>query len=610
MNRCEPAGPCLAEPSERPRADVPPEYVDLRKREDLRGSERLRAAYRPAVRTAVGDRAHRRRAWPALVVAALAAFVLFMGMDRPLADTDEGRQAEIPRQMLARGDYLVPHFGGLPYCEKPPLQYWLTAAAYWAFGIHTWVARLVPALAAWLTVLITFAWGRRALGDRPAFLGAIVLCLFPGFVALGRTVVLDSLLAACVVGSWYAAARAVRRTRLRWRWWLASALICGLGVLTKGPVALVLLIPPVVAYQVWAPSTARPRVVPWIVYLSIVAMVAGPWYVKIAMTEPSFASRFLWRANVVRFLTPFDHEQPWWFYAPVLAVSTFPWSLLWPWLAYLLWRRSPQVGPRTPAAGFLAAAVAWCLLFFSLSGCKSPPYLAPALPPLALLTGACLTSFLRRPRVVDRFLDFSHVTLPRATTYIALWASVGCYVASAVLGWQSWGWAAAAVIVTMSAGFVWWRPSRAARPALAWAACVLATLGLVAVAAPQIGAGFASRHSLKWAVRAARRLPDAANLPIVSYRRTWLSASFYLRRDTVLSIEEDARPALFTLLRRLKAAMILVEKGPPLDELLGTLPNDLDASVTLPEREGQAALVVVRQRPLQPPPLLRGRLPA
>src|SRR5262249_14871458 len=141
---------------------------------------------------------------PGLLLLGLAALLLFPDLGQPLSDPDEGRQAEIPREMVAHDDLITPRMLGLPYYSKPPLQYWLTAAAYAAFGLRPWAARFIPALAAWLAVLLTYLWGRRALGPRPALLGGVGLCLSLGFVTLGRTAVLDSLLAACVAASWYA----------------------------------------------------------------------------------------------------------------------------------------------------------------------------------------------------------------------------------------------------------------------------------------------------------------------------------------------------------------------------------------------------------------------
>jgi dolichol-phosphate mannosyltransferase len=533
-----------------------------------------------------------------VAVMALAALLLFPELNHPLLDPDEGRQAEIPREMLAHDDWLTPRMLGLPYYEKPPLQYWLTACAYTVFGVRPWTARLVPAVAAWLTVLLTFAWGKRALGTRTAFLGCLGLCLSLGFIFLGRTVVLDSLLTACVTAAWFAGHRAVRGPTLHRGWWLMSALACGLGILAKGPVALVLLVPPVAAYAYLTRGAARPRWYAWLGLAGAALAVAAPWYTAMALTEPGYLNHFLWRNNVVRYLDAYDHQHAWWFYVPVLFASTLPWSLLWAWLVYFLFSRHPRlVLLRGPGLGFCTLAAGWSLLFFSLAGCKSPPYLAPVLVPLALLHGACLDAILfRRVGRRDRFLGFARQWLPYRATLAVLAFSLAAYLTTGILGWEKWGWVLLELALTLAAGAAWWKYGRRLSPPLAWAACAAATLTMVVGAARDLVAGFATRHTVGAIAKVARRWPGMGGLPVVSYGRQWPSASFYLRRDQVTFFDRGNTGLLVEFLRSQPGALVLVESGEPLEEVLRSLPPGLEAEVRLPEREGQAALVVVRPR--------------
>jgi dolichol-phosphate mannosyltransferase len=537
-----------------------------------------------------------RGAWlPGLLLLLLAGLLLFPELNQPLSDPAEGRQAEIPREMLAHEDLILPRLLGLPYYEKPPLQYWLTAAVYLLFGLHAWVARLVPACAAWLSVLITYAWGRRFLGTRTAFLGGLILCLSLGFVTLGRTVVLDSLLAAWVLAAACAAQVAVSRARLHRGWWIASAVACGLGILTKGPVALALVAPPVFLYALLTASATRPGWRWWSVYVGVAAAVAAPWYLAMAVRDPAYLEHFLWRDNVLRFVQPFDHQQPWWYYLPILFAATLPWSLLWPWLGYFLTRRSRRLALlRAPGLGFCALLAAWCLLFFSLSGCKSPPYLAPVFAPLALLLGACVEAILfRRAGSRDHYLEWARQRLPRRATRLMLALSAGCFLVDGICGWDSGVLVAVEVTVTLGLLGAWWRWGRRARPLLTWGACTAATVLLITMAARDLLVGFTSRHTLAGVAKTARRWPGGANYPVISYRRQWPSASFYLRRDMVLYCEQ--RQPLIDFLRTQVAALVLVESGPPLNDLLQVLPRTLETVVHLPEQEGQAALVEVRQ---------------
>jgi hypothetical protein len=327
-------------------------------------------------------------------------------------------------------------------------------------------------------------------------------------------------------------------------------------------------------------------------------VVAAPWYTVMALREPDFLKQFLWKNNIVRFVVPFDHEQPWWFYVPVLFAATLPWSLLWPWLAYFLVSRKRRVRRlRVPGLGFCGLAAGWSLLFYSVSGCKSPPYLAPVFSPLALMLGCCADAILfRRAGRCDSYLSRAQQILPRRATFLVLGLSLGCYSATGLFGWQGWKLTVGETTVTALALVAWGHWSRWARPSVAWSVCALATLALVAVAARDLGIGFGKRHSLSSIVRIARRWPESEGYPVVSYRRTWLSALFYLRREDVRVFEERERADLVRFLHKAPATFVLVESGPPLNDLLDALPESLESIVHLPEREGQAALIVVRQR--------------
>jgi dolichol-phosphate mannosyltransferase len=532
-----------------------------------------------------------------LLLALLAALLLFPD-NQPLLEPDEGRQAEIPREMLAHGDYLLPRIQGLPYHEKPPLQYWLTAGAYAVLGVRPWVARLVPATSAWLGVLVTFAWARRALGSGPAFLGTLLLCLSLEFVLLGRTVTLDSLLALCVGVSWYAAQVALSRPGVRWSWWAIAALACGLGVLVKGPVALILVVPPVAAYQWLTPAAARPRWPAWIVFVGLTVLVPAPWYVAMGLRDPAYLAHFLWKANIVRFVNPYDHEQAWWFYLPVLFVGTFPWSLLWAALGYFLLSHHPRLAAlRTSHVGYCVLLTAWCIGFFSLSGCKSPPYVLPALAPLALLLGSCLHAVLFVP-AIRRFplLASARGLLPCHATIALLLLAAAIYAVAASAGWQTWEVVLAPVVIAPILALACWRYGRGLRPLLAWGICAAACLGFLLFPAQDLGAGYAVRHSPVTVARIIRHRPASRTSPVVSFQRTWPSASFYLRREITSFYGEHLHKDLIDLLNRQPEVLVLVENDHNLNKLLDQLGDTWAKEVVLPDPGGTVALVIVRQR--------------
>ena len=329
----------------------------------------------------------RRRWLVLLVILVIPGVLLYPCLSFHLFEPDEGRYAQIPREMLLRGEWVIPYLQGEPYLDKPPLLYWLVMGSYLLFGVHDWAARLVPALAVHGSVLTAFLLGRRSLGERAALWGSLVLCLAPGFIGMGRLLILDGLLTLWVTLAILGAFEAVRGPRRRWGWWLLAALACGLGVLTKGPVALVLLAPPLWVYRRLNGGSR----VGWpglLAFAAVLLAVVLPWYVAICLRQPTFAPYFLWQHNILRFLQPFDHIQPVWYYAPVLLAGLLPATLLAvPFLRFLVSGERHAARRRCPELGFLLLAGGWCVLFFSLSGSKLPTYVLPAFPPLALAVG-------------------------------------------------------------------------------------------------------------------------------------------------------------------------------------------------------------------------------
>jgi 4-amino-4-deoxy-L-arabinose transferase-like glycosyltransferase len=344
------------------------------------------------------------RATALLLLLILPSVLLYPCMSFRLFEPDEGRYAEIAREMTARNDWVVPMLQGEPYLDKPPLLYWLTMLSYHVFGIHEWSARLAPALAVHCTILAVYLIGRRSLGERAAYWGAMLLSLAPGFVGMGRLLIIDGLLTLWVTLSILAAFEAIRGESLRWSWWAVSACACGLGILTKGPIALVLLIPPVMAHfwltcpqrkqgqPLLAPRAGGLNRVHVVAYAFLVIAVLLPWHIALGMRVSGFFTHFFWRHNVLRFLSPFDHLEPIWYYVPVLIAGLLPGTLFLVMLVrFLLSGARETAEQRCPELGFFLLAGGWCLLFFTASGSKLPTYILPAFPPLALALGYCLS---------------------------------------------------------------------------------------------------------------------------------------------------------------------------------------------------------------------------
>ena len=326
-----------------------------------------------------------------LVLAILAGMLLFPWLQFRLFEPDEGRYAQIPFEMLSRGAWIVPTLQGEPYLDKPPLFYWAVMLSYMVFGVHDWAARIVPALAMLGSVLVTYALGRRFVGQRAAFWGALALLLAPGFIGTGRLLVLDGLLTLWVTLSIFAVYLAVQASCLHYGWWLLAAGACGLGVLTKGPVAILLLVPPLVAHRFLAGARAAIPWRAWALFAGVVLALTLPWYAAVSVCLPEFGGYFFWKHNVLRFLQPFDHERPVWFYVPLLLIGIFPATLLLPpFVRWLFASGAAAARQRCAPLGFLLLAGGWCVFFFSMAGSKLPTYVLPALPPLCLALGVFL----------------------------------------------------------------------------------------------------------------------------------------------------------------------------------------------------------------------------
>jgi 4-amino-4-deoxy-L-arabinose transferase-like glycosyltransferase len=354
-------------------------------------------------------------------LALFAAVLWFATLSlRPLFNPDEGRYAEIPREMLASGDWAIPHLNGLVYIEKPPLQYWATAASLSIVGQNELGARLYTALCALGAVLAAAFAARRLWGTRAAIRTAALLSSMPLFLVMGQLLTLDMSLTAYMTAALAAflAAQSAQRRRERLLM-LAAWAATALGVLTKGPVAAAIPAAVLVLYSLWSRDFSPWRRLHAAAGAALFVAIAVPWYVVAARRVPGFLEFFVIHEHVARYLTPSAHrEEVWWFFVPVLLLGTLPWIL--PVLRGLGsgWRRR---APGFDAPLFLRLWVLFALVFFSLSDSKLIPYVLPALPALALLAAGLPEETLER--------DVARTAL--MTLGVAIVLGIGCLVAPA-----------------------------------------------------------------------------------------------------------------------------------------------------------------------------------
>jgi dolichol-phosphate mannosyltransferase len=507
-----------------------------------------------------------------VLVLAVASLLFFGRLRAPLLEPQEARYAEIPRQMLEAGRFLVPVLHNEDYLDKPPLLYWSVMAAYRFFGVHDWAARVIPALAGVFTVLIAFLWGRRNFGLQAGLCGALVLCLLPGFVYRGRMLTFDTPLALWITAALAAAHTALAsreaepgQSRLRWGWWLAAGLACGLGLLTKGPVALALVLPPLVAAGFLDRRLARAGMGAWVLLLGVAVLVAGPWYIAVCVLRPGFAVSFFWTHNVVRFVTPFDHARPMWFYLPGLVAGLQPWTLLLPGLLAVLLRRSRRMAARRPGAlGMVLLSSLWMVVFFSAAGCKRPTYLLPALPPLALALGWYI--HLRAPAWRELLVRGSRLATAAAALTLAAGSGVALTAALLHFGRPAAGFLLAATGGAALVLLVRWQRR------LSWAASGVVVLAVLVIGVRQFLPAYNQQFALRGPLRRQVQLVERSHRPVVCYPMRYDSVSFYLPRSQVRVFGYAQKRDLIAHLETHPDTLVLIKSGRVFEDVVRDLP--------------------------------------
>ena len=321
---------------------------------------------------------------------------------RPLFNPDEGRYAEIPREMLSGGDWIIPHLNGLDYIEKPPLQYWATAATYRILGVSEFSARLYTALTALATLGLVGFLATRLWGNGAGWRAAAVLSGMFMFVVLGQLMTLDMSLTFWMTAS-LAGFLLAQHSRSRERGWMLFAWVAAaLGVLTKGLVAAAIPAAVLIIYSLWMRDYSPWRKLHLKFGLPLFLIVTVPWHWLAALRLNDFLQFFFIREHFARFLTPIaERQEPWWFFGWVFLAGTVPWTV--PALRVLVsgWR-TPR-GQFSPTL-FLWIWVVFICVFFSISDSKLMPYILPAMPALAALIGAQALPTLKRDLLMTGIL--------------------------------------------------------------------------------------------------------------------------------------------------------------------------------------------------------------
>ena len=319
------------------------------------------------------------------VLAASLTCSLALACILPLVDPDEGRNAEVASEMAAGGDVVIPHLAGVPYLDKPPALFALSALAIRALG-HIPLAPRLPAILALLTTLALLA--RAALrleGAPPAWRAAALAAAAPLCTVIGAYVIFDMPLTACVTAVWTLLALELEHGVSPARR-AGMFLAVGLGILVKGPVMLAWAVGGSAAAALLLRDASALRWLGWGPGWLLALGLPGAWFAAAVQRHPEYVRYAFLEESFERMTSSsFHRDQPWWFVPAVFVGGALPWSLLTPW-------RTPASRTSRLAAGFVLFAA----VFFSWSHSKLVTYLLPAFPALAWWAAECWAR-ARRP---------------------------------------------------------------------------------------------------------------------------------------------------------------------------------------------------------------------
>jgi 4-amino-4-deoxy-L-arabinose transferase-like glycosyltransferase len=477
----------------------------------------------------------------------VCALLWFAGLEyRGLFMPDEGRYADIAREMLDSGDWVTPRLNGIKYLEKPPLQYWATAAAFAAFGADEWTARLWPAVTGLLCIAFTaFAARRLAPGSSPG-LTALVLAgswgLFLGSQFLTLDMGVTFFLTAAML-SYALSRREDIPPRVQRNWMLLAWAAAACAVLSKGLIGVVIPGLALAVYVAVERDLKALRRLHWIPGLALFAAIAVPWFVLVQQRNPEFFRFFFIYEHFERYLLP-DHHRPgaWWYYVPVALVGLWPWTPALPAALARAWKAPAAAGFRLDR--FLAIWAAVVIVFFSASHSKLPGYILPAVPAILLL-------FIRHyPGLSERLRRSPALACASSGLLVALVA------AALLVFWKHLPWKAveaeysiwllAAAFALSAAGFAALELFRRGLPERALAASALGSLVAIQLALSGthlVDEHYSSERLIEQITGDTMRFP--ADPPFYSVASYDQSVPFYLGRSvTLVAYKDELAPGI------------------------------------------------------------------
>jgi 4-amino-4-deoxy-L-arabinose transferase-like glycosyltransferase len=322
------------------------------------------------------------------VILLLGAFLFFFRLgERSLRNPDEGRYAEIAREMVLSGNWTEPKLYGVDYLRKPAFFYWLVAVSFKVFGFTELAARLVPAFFGYLSVLLTFFFARRVFGEGEAFFSSLILLSNVWFLQISRTLLIDSVFSFFLLSAFYAFYLALAGESHKKAYYLGFSAAVALAFLTKGAAGVVI---PVFCLGIYLIGSRQVRrlfsEMPWAECLTVFLVIALPWYAAVTFRNPGFPRQFFLYEHFSRFFSSaYEHQERWYYYFVWMPLLFFPWTFfVRPVAASFEFFKSGRLNSRE---FYLFCVWFGVLLFYTASRSKLVTYLLPCASPAALLLG-------------------------------------------------------------------------------------------------------------------------------------------------------------------------------------------------------------------------------
>ena len=333
-----------------------------------------------------------RKSFVVIIGIFVLLYILPLGI-RPIIIPDESRYAEIPREMIASGDWVVPRLNGLRYFEKPVMGYWLNALSIKLFGENAFAARFPSAAATGLSALMIFLLVRRFSGEITAATLAALIFLTSFIVyGIGTFNVLDSMLAMFVTASmtsFFFAHNAEPSKKKKNVFLLLFGVFCGFAFLTKGFLAFAIPVVAIVPFMIWEGRFKELFIIPWLPIIAAVLVVI-PWAVMVHFKAPDFWHFFVWIEHIKRFLSSeAQHHESFWYYIYLFPAAALPWTFLFP--AAILGVK--KTGIKTSITRYAICWFFFPFLFFTVSKGKILTYILPCFPPFAMLMSTGLKKY-------------------------------------------------------------------------------------------------------------------------------------------------------------------------------------------------------------------------